>query len=94
MEPPARTQLDLVCAGVAVWKDGQLVLRNELFRRLLGESWLAEKDRVRPISEPLRVFRDRGEDERYLLALIRFGRQVDELLRLKCKFVLGCVPPF
>lgn len=68
MEPPARTQLDLVCAGVAVWKDGQLVLRNELFRRLLGESWLAEKDRVRPISEPLRVFRDRGEDERYLLS--------------------------
>ena len=29
-----------------------------------------------------------------LVALIRFGRQVDELLRLKCKFVLGCVPPF
>lgn len=67
-EPSARTQLDLVCAGVAVWRDGHLVLRNELFRRLLGESWLAEKDRVRPIAEPLRVFRDRGEDERYLLS--------------------------
>ena len=67
-EPSARTQLDLVCAGVAAWKDGQLVLRNELFRRLLGASWLAEKDRVRPIAEPLRVFRDRGGDERYLLS--------------------------
>ena len=67
-EDAARTQLALVCAGVAVWKNRELVLRNELFRRLLGESWLAEKDRVRPIAEPLRVFSDRGGDERYLLS--------------------------
>ena len=35
-----------------------------------------------------------GHEGTHGLALIRFGRQVDELLRLKCKFVLGCVPPF
>jgi tRNA A-37 threonylcarbamoyl transferase component Bud32 len=67
-EATARTQLDLVCAGVAVWREGQLSLRNDLFRRLLGASWLAEKDKVRPITEPLRAFRERTGDERYLLS--------------------------
>jgi hypothetical protein len=65
-EDPAQRVLN--DSGAACVREGQLQVRNLIFKRALDAAWLGERDSVRPIAAPLLAWQEHNQGERYLLS--------------------------
>jgi len=66
-DPEDPAQRVLSDSGAACVRDGQLQVRNLIFKRALDAAWLGERDSVRPITAPLAAWQEHNQGERYLL---------------------------